>query len=266
MQIAGNQEGRRTVSRAEHQTTTRRRVLSGIVPSVLGIGLAGVLLAGCGSGQITQTESQQSEVNGASGNVGSIAIRNAQLAYPANLQGAYAPGSTARLIVTIVNAGTTDDTLVKVTTPGAVQVEIDGSPTGSKLIPADFAVASGTDPDDESVANTPSALPSIPAAPATTTPVAPPSGSVSPSSGAASPSSGAVFPIIPTGSVPPTAPSSQLPNVPGKVTIDIVQIKSINGGSLIAGLTIPMTFYFAHAGQVTLAQVPIAAPADNAAN
>jgi hypothetical protein len=52
--------------------------------------------------------------------------------------------------------------------------------------------------------------------------------------------------------------------LPGSVTIDIVQIRSVNGGSLRAGLTIPMTFYFAHAGQVTLAQVPIAAPADNA--
>ncbi len=49
------------------------------------------------------------------------------------------------------------------------------------------------------------------------------------------------------------------------MTIDLVGIKSLNGAPLRAGLTIPMTFYFAHAGQVTLPQVPIGAPADGAA-
>jgi hypothetical protein len=258
------------VSRADHQTTTRRRLLSGIVPSVLGAGLAGVLLAGCGSGQITQTESQQPVVNGASGNVGSIAIRNTQLAYPGNANGVYAPGSTARLIVTIVNSGGTDDTLTRVTTPAAGQVLVDGSPTGSKLIPGGFSVSSGVDVDDESVPNSASVQPGISSAPATTPSIAtPPSGPASPSSGAQSPSSGgasipATPPSAPNGSVPATPPSSQAPRLPGSVTIDVVQIRSVNGGSLRAGLTIPMTFYFAHAGQVTLVQVPIAAPADNA--
>lgn len=250
------------MSRAEHQTTTRRRILTGIVPSVLGVGLAGLLLVGCGAGQITQTESQEPAVNGASGNAGPIAIRNAQLAYPGNAQGVYQPGSTARLIVTIINAAQTDDTLVKVTTPAAVQVTIDGSATGSKLIPGDFSVASGVDLDDESVP------PSSPA-----TPSLAPSSSVAPSSVAPSsvaPSSGvSVPPSAPGGSsAPPTpssqAPSSQAPAVPGAVAIDIVGMRSVNGAPLRAGLTIPMTFYFEHAGQVTLAQVPIASPADNA--
>jgi hypothetical protein len=47
------------------------------------------------------------------------------------------------------------------------------------------------------------------------------------------------------------------------VTVDLVGIRSVNGHPLRAGLTIPLTFYFQHAGHVTLAQVPIGAPSDN---
>jgi copper(I)-binding protein len=242
------------VSRAEHHTTTRRRVLAGIVPSVLGIGLAAVL-AGCGSGQITQTDTQLSGVNGASATVGSMAIRNAQLAYPADPQGVYQPGSSARLVVTIVNTGLTSDTLVKVTSPGVSSITIDGSADGTKLIPGNFSVASGQDEDDST------AGPSSAAAPTTTVPVvtttqAPPS-----SGQPSSPPSGSLVPSAP--SVPPTTTASAVPTVPGVVKIELVGIKSLNGAPLRAGLTIPMTFYFQHAGQVTLAQVPIGAPADS---
>jgi copper(I)-binding protein len=242
------------VSRAEHHTTTRRRVLAGIVPSVIGIGLAAVL-AGCGSGQITQTDTQLSGVNGASATVGSMAIRNAQLAYPADPQGVYQPGSSARLVVTIVNTGLTSDTLVKVTSPGVSSITIDGSADGTKLIPGNFSVASGQDEDDST------ASPSSAAAPTTTVPVvtttqAPPS-----SGQPSSPPSGSLVPSAP--SVPPTTTASAVPTVPGVVKIELVGIKSLNGAPLRAGLTIPMTFYFQHAGQVTLAQVPIGAPADS---
>lgn len=242
------------MSRAEHHTTTRRRVLAGIVPSVLGIGLAAVL-AGCGAGQITQTDTQLSGVNGASATVGSMAIRNAQLAYPADPQGVYQPGSSARLVVTIVNTGLTSDTLVKVTSPGVSSITIDGSADGTKLIPGNFSVASGQDEDDST------AGPSSAAAPTTTVPVvtttqAPPS-----SGQPSSPPSGSLVPSAP--SVPPTTTASAVPTVPGVVKIELVGIKSLNGAPLRAGLTIPMTFYFQHAGQVTLAQVPIGAPADS---
>ncbi|HEX5116464.1 MAG TPA: hypothetical protein VFW65_14810 [Pseudonocardiaceae bacterium] len=241
------------MSRAEHSTPTRRRVLSGIVPSVLGIGLAATLV-GCGAGQITQTATQQSVVNGASGMAGAIAIRNVQLAFPNNPQGTYAPGSTARLVLTIVNTGIGDDTLVRITSPAVTSVNIDGSPTGSKVIPGGFSVASGVDEDDSTVAPSASAASSTTSAAPTTTAT-----SVPPSSGLVSPpASGSVAPT--TAAVTTT---SSAPQAPGKVTIDLVGIRSINGASLRAGLTIPMTFYFAHAGQVTLAQVPIGAPPDS---
>ncbi|HKN99026.1 MAG TPA: hypothetical protein VJX10_18035, partial [Pseudonocardiaceae bacterium] len=156
------------MSRAEHSTPRRRRVLSGIVPSVLGIGLAAVLV-GCGAGQITQTAEQESGVNGASGMVGAMAIRDAQLAYPGNQQGTYAPGSTARMILTIVNTGVTDDTLVRITSPAVTSVTIDGSPTGSKVIPGGFSVSSGVDTDD-STASSAAAPPTSPAPTTTSAP------------------------------------------------------------------------------------------------
>jgi copper(I)-binding protein len=202
------------------------------------------VLAGCGAGQISQTATQQAAVNGASGSAGPIAIRDAQLAPPSDPQGVYQPGSTARLIVTIVNTGLSDDTLVKVTSPAVESITIDGSADGTKVLPGGFAVSSGVDSDDMTggqAGDTASVVPTT--APETTT------------------SSATVSPGTPSESAKPSG-SSTAPVPPGKVRIDLVQIKSINGGPLRAGMTIPLTFYFAHAGQVTLPQVPIGAPAD----
>lgn len=247
------------MSRAEHHTTTRRRVLAGLVPSVLGLGLAAVL-TGCGAGQITQTDTQQAAVNGANASVGPIALRDVELAPPDNQQAVYAPGSSAALIITIVNAGLHDDTLVKVTSPAVESITIDGSATGSKLIPGGFAVASGQDPDDMTVgASSGGPMPTTSTPTSTTSsPSTVPTSTTSPST---PPSSGAVG--VPSGSVQPTQSSAAAP--PGKITITLVGIKSINGASLRAGLTIPLTFYFAHAGQVTVPQVPIAALPDTPA-
>lgn len=245
------------MSSAEHTTThhtvARRRVLAGLVPSALGIGLA-VLLTGCGAGQLTQTASQAPAVNGASGDAGPIAIRNAQLAPPNNAQGTYEPGSQARLVVTIVNKGLSEDTLVKITSPAAESITIDGSATGTKALPGEFAVASGMDSDDM----VPSAGDS--AEPTTTTTTEPTT--TEPTTTSSAPTSGASN-SAPTTTTSSESASSVVPTPPAKITIELVGIKSINGGSLRAGLTIPITFYFAHAGQATL-QVPVGAPADSA--
>ena len=202
--------------RVEPTPTVRRRLLAGLC----GLGLAFVLAA-CASGQITQTDTVVAPVNGASGNAGPIAVRNAQLAFPSTGQDVYQPGSDAPLVVTIVNTGLTSDELVRVTTPAANQVTIDGAPTGTKTIPGSFSVSAGTDVDDQA-------------------------------SGAAA---------APTTSATPTSASGAA--MPSTVSIVLTGIKSINGEPLRSGLTIPVTFVFAHGGQVTL-NVPIAAPADNA--
>lgn len=251
--------------RAQHTDTKRRRVLGGLVPSVLGLGLA-ALLAGCGSGQITQTDTQSAAINGANGMTGAIAVRDAQLAYPAGQGGVYQPGTSASLIVSIVNTGRLSDTLVKVTSPAATQVTVDGSASGTKTIPGGFLVSSGTDQDDvtaQAAARTQATdQPGV-----TATPTAPASSTTSPASG--SPASGTGTPSTTAsrpGSGPSAGPSSQASANPvtpvGRVTIMLTALRSINGGPLRPGLTIPVTFYFAHAGQVTL-DVPIGAPSDN---
>jgi copper(I)-binding protein len=202
-------------------------VISGAVAAAAGLGIA-ALLVGCGAGQITQTDTQQAAVNGASGSAGAIAIRDAQLAYPVASKGVYQPGSSADLVLTIVNTGLTDDQLVKITTPAAVSVSVDGSPTGTKDLPGGFAVRSGTDMDDETVTTT-------------------------------------VAPTTTTGSTIETPlATSAAPSKPSKVTITLQGIRSYNGAALRAGLTIPITFYFAHAGNVTVDAVPIGAAPDTA--
>ena len=226
--------------RAAHPTTTRRRVLARVVPSVLGIGLA-VVLTGCGAGQITQTDTQRSGVNGATGGVGPIALRDVQLAAPANQQGVYAPGANAVLVATIVNTGLTGDSLIKVTTPAATAVLIDGSPSGTAPLPGNFAIASGQDPDDATGIGSDTQSP--------------------PSSTSTSPSVSASASSTPSSSQVP----SQAQLAPGRVTIEINGIRSVNGASLRSGMTIPITFYFARAGQVTIQNVPIGAPADSTA-
>src|SRR5882762_5378767 len=206
--MAGNpRKDPATVSRAEHPTTTRRRVLSGVI----GIGIAAAL-AGCGAGQITQTDTQLAGINGANGDAGPIALRDVQLAYPPNKQGVYQPGSNAMLIVTVVNTGLTPDTLVKVTSPAVTNVLINGSATGTAALPDNFAVAAGSDPDDSTIIVSPSA----------------------------SATTGA-----PT-TAPTTAPSetafesSLSPKAPNRMTIELIGFRSINGGPLRAGMTIPI--------------------------
>jgi periplasmic copper chaperone A len=79
---------------------------------------AALALAGCGAGQIAQTDSQVAAVDGAFGNVGnSIALRDVLLPYPSNPTGTYPAGSTVPVVATIVNQSDQPDELVSVTSP-----------------------------------------------------------------------------------------------------------------------------------------------------
>lgn len=239
--------------------SSRRRVLTRFAPAMAGLGIA-ALLVGCGAGQVTQTDTQVSAVNGASGQVGMIAIRNAELQFPDNAQGVYAPGSNATLIVTIANTGIDPDELIGVSSPAATSVTIDGSDTGTKPIPGNFSIASGVDVDDSTgaVQLPPTSTPS-PSAPMTSVPVN--SGS-SQTSGApqtsGSKTSGKSTTTTPAATT--TAPAPALP--PGTVKIVLTGLRTINGQQLRAGLTIPITFTFARAGQCTINAVPVAAAPD----
>ncbi|HJP75125.1 MAG TPA: hypothetical protein VJ914_12695 [Pseudonocardiaceae bacterium] len=236
---------------------SRRRVLTRFAPTVAGLGIA-VLLVGCGAGQITQTDTQQSGVNGGSGQVGAIAIRNAELQWPDNAQGVYAPGSSATLIVTIANTGIDPDQLVSVSSPAATSITIDGSETGTKPLPGNFSIVSGVDVDDSTApVQLPSTTSAAPSSSSTETSGSPTSGA--PASGTkATGTSGKA--ASSTHTAPTTTAAPQLP--PGTVKIVLNGLRTVNGQQLRSGLTIPITFTFARAGQVTVAEVPVAAAPD----
>jgi copper(I)-binding protein len=233
---------------------SRRRVLTRFAPAVAGLGIA-ALLVGCGAGQITQTDTQQSGVNGGSGQVGAIAIRNAELQWPDNAQGVYAPGSNATLIVTIANTGIDPDELVAVSSPAATSITIDGSDTGTKALPGNFSIVSGVDVDDSTAAvQLPTTTPAAPAS--STTEASGSQTSGSPTSGTKTSGKSATG----THAAPTTTAAPQLP--PGTVKIVLNGLRTVNGRQLRAGLTIPITFTFARAGQVTVTEVPVAAAPD----
>ncbi|MGH3779490.1 MAG: copper chaperone PCu(A)C [Pseudonocardiaceae bacterium] len=98
---------------------------------------AALALAGCGAGQIAQTDSQVAAVDGAFGNVGnSIALRNVLLPYPPSPTGTYPAGSTVPVVLAIVNQGDQPDELVAVTSP-AGQAQVLGAtqiPGGTTVI------------------------------------------------------------------------------------------------------------------------------------
>ena len=255
---------------AQHpiRTQNRHRRLATVAPVVAGLGLA-LLLSGCGAGQITQTDTQVAAVNGASGNAGPIAVRGAELAYPGG-QGVYQPGSNAELIVTIVNTGVTDDTLTGISSPAAVGATIDGSASGSKDLPGGFAIIGGRDVDGQDTTATAIPLTTEQPTGSTTAPSGLPGGA-STTTGTSGTSGVNASGLPGTSGATTTEPSTtagstvgQLPGTakPGTVKIMLTGIKTVNGAPLRAGLTIPITFVFAKAGQVTI-NVPIAAPADN---
>jgi copper(I)-binding protein len=99
---------------------------SAILRPVLLVGAALALAGGCGVGQSTQMSEQQAAVNGGSGDIGPIAIRNAALTYPEGDEHFYEAGSDAPLVLTIVNTGTSADELTSITAAAATSVAIEG--------------------------------------------------------------------------------------------------------------------------------------------
>lgn len=99
---------------------------------------AALALVGCSAGQITQTDSQVSAVDGTSGNVGTtIALRDAQIPYPSNPNGTYPAGSTVPVLVTIINQGNSTDELTAVTSPAGQALAL-----GTTQIPPGTTVVS----------------------------------------------------------------------------------------------------------------------------
>ncbi len=111
----------------------------------IGLAVGGLLvvsaLAGCGAGQVSQVATQAPAINGTSGDVGPIALRNVHI-QAVETGDALKPGSDVPLIFTAAN-GSPDvaDRLVGITTGiGTVTV------TGQTAVPAGGSLAVG-EPD-----------------------------------------------------------------------------------------------------------------------
>lgn len=195
--------------------------------------IAPVTLAACSSGQVNQTSSQARDKVGATAQVGSITVREAELAYPTD--GSYPKGSDVVLNAAIINGSFDSDTLVSITGDGFTGVDVTG--TGAEATFATGSAPTGATATDTgtSAAATTSATPTTGAG--TTT-------------GAATPTTEAPLPT--------EAPSSDVGiAIPGKSVVYLGQNAphvTLTGltQSLNAAQSLRMTFTFQHAGAVTL--------------
>ncbi|WP_197318887.1 copper chaperone PCu(A)C [Saccharomonospora sp. NB11] len=113
----------------KRRTVGSRAASSGPVVAAVG---AALLVTGCGAGQITQTDTQVAAINGTSVDAGSIAIRNAEVAYPetnGSEPAVYPKGSDAGTTIWLVNQSGKADELLSASTEAAADVTLEGSRT-----------------------------------------------------------------------------------------------------------------------------------------
>ncbi|MFI9012202.1 hypothetical protein ACIGNX_33670 [Actinosynnema sp. NPDC053489] len=248
------------MGRALQKSTAPRR-LAVVAALATGLGLAA---AGCGAGQVTQTDTQVAAVNGANGQVGDVAVRDAQFLFPV-AHGFYEEGEDAPIVVAIANNGGQVDRLTGVTSESSAPAEI----SGDAVLEPSSVILSGSDQDDATASATTTTKASSSASSqsnssqsnssasqtTTTTPTTATSGSpAATTTGSVTPTSGGGTSI----SAPPTTgtklPSSVDPTEPGSVKIVLKGLKK----ALRPGETIRVTFLFEKAGEVTL-DLPIGA-------
>ena len=108
-----------------------------------GLAACGLILTGCGTGQISQTAGQESAVNGSSANIGEISLRNVHL-QAVQRSDFLQPGTAVELMFVVGNnSPDVDDTLLAVASDiGQVKL------TGDGAIPARGALIVGS-PDGQ---------------------------------------------------------------------------------------------------------------------
>ncbi|ATE52194.1 MULTISPECIES: hypothetical protein [Actinosynnema] len=238
------------MGRAQQKSPAPRRAVV-VAAAVAGIGL---IATACGAGQITQTSHKVAAVNGASGDAGVIAVRDAQLQFPVE-EGHYATGGSAPLVVTIVNNGAELDRLTSVTSTATGEAELSGD---VELEPTTSIVAETAEsaPGSSSARPTTTSAPSSASAPSSGQPSSASSASSAPQSAASqsstSQSSASQSSAAPSSGNPSSAPEATAE--PGKVRIVLPDFKQ----DVRPGQTIKVTFRFEKAGQLTL-DVPIGA-------
>jgi copper(I)-binding protein len=221
-------------------------------------------LAGCGAGQITQTSSQVSGVDGASANIGQIAVRGAEFPFTGDGKSAvvYRSGGTAPVMMSVVNFGGQPDKLTGASSPVAASVNIigDGTVSAGKLLlvsgaPAPAPIASGSPAAAGSAASgspaaSGSASATLSAAPAAPTAALVPTAPATPSVHA-TPEAGST---AAAGAAPSTGPS---PEGTTRAQVVLTGLKQ----DLQAGLTYPVVLTFQRAGEVTV-EVPVGNPGE----
>jgi len=220
------------------------RPLRKLVPAVA-IGFSALLgIVGCSAGQVAQTAEMEPAVNGNSGQVGELMLRDVMVAFPDG--GDYAAGDDAPLLLTIVNVGAADDELVGVSSP-AGEVEQLGNPkipgrsALQVVLPDDNAAATTTTTTTTTEESSTEASDGATTEAQTSDPDAPEGGTESESA------------VTTTGEV--QIPENAAPDVVGTISLVIRNL----AGPLPFGKTVPVTFEFANAGKVTI-NLPVAAP------
>jgi copper(I)-binding protein len=120
------------VSRFEQ--SRQSRILRGVTAT-----LVTLILAGCGTGQLTGTSTQGNSTGGANGAAGTIVIRDAEIEFghPASGSVVHPVHGTAPLQMRIVNEGGTADRLLSVHSGKAESASIGGAvevPAGQSLV------------------------------------------------------------------------------------------------------------------------------------
>lgn len=101
-----------------------------------------LLLTGCGAGQVASTTSQVAAVNGGAAGASQVELRDVVMVYPPTENATWPAGADVPLSMTIANGSDAEDTLVRVSTPAASNVEV----SGTTRIPSRSAVvALGSD-------------------------------------------------------------------------------------------------------------------------
>jgi hypothetical protein len=122
-------------TRAEQEAVVNR-LTNRLVIASAGLAACGLILTGCGAGQISQTADQQSAVNGATANIANIALRNVHI-QAMQTGDAIKPGQAVELIFAAANISPdVNDKLVSISSDvGSVALTGDTSiPAGSSLI------------------------------------------------------------------------------------------------------------------------------------
>ncbi len=119
-----------------------RNSVAGLATSCL---VAAATLTGCGSGQVAQTSVQEPAINGASGAVGKIMLRNVRIQ-------AYQPGDfvrppqTVELLLVVINQSPEDpDRLVRITSESTSD-RVPATLTGDLTLKPGGTLFVGTDP------------------------------------------------------------------------------------------------------------------------